>query len=85
MQSVICGLQSVVCSLQSAVCSLQSAVCSLQSAGCSLQSANVRHRRKRSDRANGEISKFAYYSIIWCMFYTKCHTMGRGRLTVCPR
>ena len=41
--------------------------------------------RELSDRTNGEISKFTYYSIIWCMFYTKCHTIGVGRLTVCPR
>ena len=41
--------------------------------------------RELSDRTTGEISKFTYYSIIWCMFSTKCHTIGEGRLTVCPR
>ena len=41
--------------------------------------------RELSDRTTGEISKFTSYSIIWCMFYTKCHTIGDGRLTVCPR
>ena len=43
------------------------------------------HVTRTSDRTNGEISKFTYYSIIWCMFYTKCHTIGEGRLTVCSR
>ena len=38
-----------------------------------------------SDQTNGKISKFTYYSIIWCMFYIKCHTIREGRLTICPR
>ena len=41
--------------------------------------------RQLSDRTNGEISKFTKYSIIWCMFYTKCHTIGEGRLKMIKR
>ena len=50
---------------------------------CYLQAYDI--FRELSDRTTGQISKFNYYSIIWCMFYTKCHTIGEGRLTVCPR
>ena len=50
---------------------------------CNMQACDI--FQELSDRTNGEISKFTYYSIIWCMFYTKCHTIGEGRLTVCPR
>ena len=39
--------------------------------------------RKLSERMAKIISKCAYYSIICWMFHTKCHTIGRGRLTVC--
>ena len=39
--------------------------------------------RKLSERMAKIISKCAYYSIICCMFHTKCHMIGRGRLTVC--
>ena len=50
---------------------------------CNMQGCDI--FRELSDRTNGEISKFTHYSIIWCMFYTKCHSIEDGRLTVCPR
>ena len=53
------------------------------SESCNMQACDI--FRELSDRTNGEISKFTYYSIVWCMFYTKCHTIGEERLTVCPR
>ena len=39
--------------------------------------------RKRSEQMAKIISKCAYYSIICCMFHTKCHTIGGGTVTVC--
>ena len=50
---------------------------------CNMQACDI--FRELSNRTNGEIAKFTYYSIIWCMFYAKCHTIGEGRLTVCLR
>ena len=48
---------------------------------CYMQACDI--FRKRSERMAKIISKCAYYSysIICCMFYTKCHTIGGGRLT----